>query len=164
MENLSLYDLLVGCFVSKGDRPEDVDDSYFKKKSEDEKLRTSIIENLRMVLQSRGGAVRHLPDFGIPDFRKIYLEDKSFDSIAAQIKKTIEKYEPRLESIEVRQKRIDPKRSDNDRVEKDLRIEIEIYAKIKETKGREIFMTEFSTTGWLKVISRQLEKAGNPER
>ncbi|MCI0515806.1 type VI secretion system baseplate subunit TssE [candidate division KSB1 bacterium] len=155
MENLSIYDLLVGCFISQGARPEEVDESYFKLKSEDEKLRDSIIENLKMVLQSRGGTVRHLPDFGIPDFRKIYLEEGSFDSIPKQIQKTIERFEPRLEDVRVRQRR-----SERDKVERDLRVEIEIFAKIKETRGQEIFMTEFSTTGWLKVISRQLEKKG----
>ena len=152
MENLSIYDLLVGCFIFKGDRPEDVDDSYFKNMSEGDKLRNSIIENLKMVLQSRGGTVRHLPDFGIPDIRKAYYEDGSLDAIPKQIQRTIERYEPRLEDIRVRQKR-----SDRDKVEKDLRIEIEIRAKIKETKGREIFLTEFSTTGWLKVISQQID-------
>jgi type VI secretion system lysozyme-like protein len=155
MENLSIYDLLVGCFIFKGDRPEEVDESYFKNKSEGEKLRNSIIENLKMVLQSRSGTVRHLPDFGIPDIRKAYFEDGSLESIPKQIQKTIERYEPRLEDIRVRQKR-----SDRDKVEKDLRIEIEIRAKIKETKGREIFLTEFSTTGWLRVISQQLDQKG----
>jgi type VI secretion system lysozyme-like protein len=108
-----------------------------------------------MVLQSRSGTVRHLPDFGIPDIRKAYFEDGSLESIPKQIQKTIERYEPRLEDIRVRQKR-----SDRDKVEKDLRIEIEIRAKIKETKGREIFLTEFSTTGWLRVISQQLDQKG----
>jgi type VI secretion system protein len=153
MENLSIYDLLVGSFIFKGDRPEDADDSYFKNKSEDEKLRNSIIENLKMVLQSRAGTVAHLPSFGIPDIRKAYFEDGSLDSIPKQIQNTIERYEPRLEDVRVRQKR-----SESDKVEKDLRIEIEIRAKIKETKGREVFLTEFSTTGWLRVISQQLDE------
>ena len=155
MENLSIYDLLVGCFIFKGDRPEDVDESYLKNLSEDDKLRDSIIENLQMVLRSRSGTVKHLPDFGIPDIRKAYFEDSSLESIPKQIQKTIERYEPRLENIRVRQKR-----SDRDKAEKDLRIEIEIRAKIKETRGREIFLTEFSTTGWLRVISQQSDNKG----
>ena len=143
MENLSLYDLLVGCFLFKGDDPGEVDDSYFDHMTEDEKLRQSIVENLKMVLQSRRGSVEHLPDFGVPDIRKVYFEEGSIDSIPNQIRDTILKYEPRLQDVRVKKKEFDPG---------NLRISMEIYAKIKDTQGKELLLTEFSTTGWLKVV------------
>ncbi len=79
MENISLYDLFVGCFISKGDDPGDVDLSYFDNLSEEEKLRHSIVENLKMVLQTRRGSVQHLPDFGLPDIRQIYFDEVSYN-------------------------------------------------------------------------------------
>ena len=96
MESISLYDLLVGTFISMGDDPGDVDLSYFDRISEDEKLRRSIVENLKMVLQTRRGSVQHLPDFGIPDIRKVYFDEGTIDAIPKQIAETITKYEPRL--------------------------------------------------------------------
>ena len=151
MENLSIYDVLVGCFVFLGDHPGEVDPSYFDNMTEDEKLRNSIIENLKLILQSRRGSVEHLPDFGIPDIRKVYFEEGSIDSIPNLIRDTILQYEPRLEEVRVKKKDFDPA---------NLRISIEIGAKIKETQGREILLTEFSTTGWLKVVFARDEHKG----
>ncbi len=142
MDSLSLYDLLVGCFVSRGDNPADVPASYFNQMTEDEKLRSSIIENLKMVLQTRRGSVMHLPDFGIPDIRQIYFDEGSIESVPDMIKETILKYEPRLKNVRVQRKDFD---------EKNLRISLEIAAQIKEVSGREILFTEFSSTGWTKV-------------
>lgn len=156
MENLSIYDLLVGCFISKGDDPGDVETmKYFNSMTEDEKLRFSIIENLKMVLQSRRGAIEHLPDFGIPNIRKIYFETGSVDSVPNLIRETILKYEPRLQDVKVKRKDFDPA---------NLRISMEISAKIKDAKDKELLLTEFSTTGWLKVVfERDTEKGKEKE-
>lgn len=142
MDNLSLYDLLVGGFMSRGDDPMTTDASYFDHLTEDEKLRNSIVENLKMVLQTRRGSVKHLPDFGIPDIRQVYFDEGTIDSVPVQIRKTILKYEPRLKDVIVRKKEFD---------EKNLRISLEISAQIKEVPGKELLFTEFSSTGWTKV-------------
>lgn len=143
MENISLYDLLVGTFISLGDDPGDVDLSYFDRISEDEKLRRSIVENLKLVLQTRRGSVVHLPDFGIPDIRKVYFDEGTIDAIPKQIAETITKYEPRLTDVRV---------TTTDFDEKNLRVSLKVSAKIKELPGKEVLLTEFSSTGWTKVV------------
>lgn len=149
MDNLSLYDLLVGSFVSRGDEPGEVDASYFSRMTEDQKLRNSIVENLKMVLQTRRGSVRHLPDFGIPDIRQIYFDEGTIDSVPEQIRDTILKYEPRLTKVNVRKKDFD---------ERNLKVSLEISAEIKEVPGKEVLFTEFSTTGWTKVYFERDEE------
>lgn len=142
MDNLSLYDLLVGCFTLRGDDPGDVDDAYFDHIMEDEKLRQSIVENLTLVLQTRQGSVQHLSDFGIPDIRQIYFDEGTIESVPERIRETILKYEPRLGEVRVKKKEFD---------ERNMRMTLEISAQIKQTPGKEVLFTEFSTTGWTKV-------------
>ncbi len=142
MDNLSLYDLLVGCFSLRGDDPGDVDDAYFDHIMEDEKLRQSIVENLTLVLQTRQGSVQHLSDFGIPDIRQIYFDEGTIESVPERIRETILKYEPRLGEVRVKKKEFD---------ERNMRMTLEISAQIKQTPGKEVLFTEFSTTGWTKV-------------
>lgn len=143
MENLSLYDILVGYFDSVTPEPDPHED-YFGKMSEEKKLRQSIIENLRVVLKTRRGSVLHLPDFGLPDFMKVFIDSGGYiDPIRDKIKETILKYEPRIVKASV-------KKSDFD--EKNMRLSLIIMATIKDIASREILLTEFSTTGWTKVI------------
>jgi type VI secretion system protein len=149
LENLSLYDLLVGCFFLRGDDPGDADESYFDRMQEDEKLRNSIVENLKMVLQTRRGSVKHLPDFGIPDIRQIYFNEGTIESVPDRIRETILKYEPRLEDVRVKKKEFD---------EKNMRMTLEISAQIKQMPGKEVLFTEFSTTGWTKVFFERDDK------
>ena len=144
MDSISLYDLLVGCFVFRGDDPGEEDAiAYFDKMTEDEKLRNSIVENIKKILQSRRGSISHLPDFGLPDIRQIYFDEGTIDAVPNMIKHTILKYEPRLQDVRVRRKNFDPN---------NLRLSLEIDAKIKDMRGKELLLTEFSSTGWLKVV------------
>jgi len=149
MDNLSVYDLLVGSFYFKGDDPGDADESYFDRMDEDEKIRSSIVENLKMILQTRRGSILHLPDFGFPDIRQIYFNEGTIESVPEQIRETILKYEPRLEEVKVKKKEFD---------EKNMRITLEISAQIKEMSGKEVLFTEFSTTGWTKVFFERERK------
>ena len=68
---------------------------------------------------------------------------KAFLLVPKKISETILKYEPRLEDVRVKKKEFD---------DKNLRITLEISAKIKDVPGKEILLTEFSTTGWTKVV------------
>ncbi|HQF43496.1 MAG TPA: hypothetical protein PK073_11360, partial [Ignavibacteriaceae bacterium] len=65
MKNLSLYDILIGQFASEAQNIDETDFTELDSLSEEQKLRSSIIENLRMVLSTRQGSVLHLPDFGM---------------------------------------------------------------------------------------------------
>ncbi|HVO74588.1 MAG TPA: type VI secretion system baseplate subunit TssE [Ignavibacteriaceae bacterium] len=144
MKSLSLYDLLVGQFVSEAQNPDEIDPGQFDNLSEEQKLRNSIIENLRMVLSTRQGSVQHLPDFGMPDILQLYFDSgNSIDPVKKEIKNVIMKYEPRIGDVQVQ-------KSDFD--QESMRITLKIVATIKETPGKEILLTEFSTTGWTKVM------------
>ena len=168
MDSLSIYDLLVGSFVFRGDEPGEVDDAYFDDMDEEEKLRSSIVENIKMILQSRRdnvdeesrkdpkkmkalrekgliskASISHLPDFGLPDIREIYFNEGSIDSIPKLIEESLLKYEPRLQQVKVKRKRFDTN---------NLRLSLQIEAKIKDHRGSEVLLTEFSSTGWLKVV------------
>jgi len=144
LENISLYDLLVGQFASEATHPDNIDTNKFEQMSEEKKLRQSIIENLQMVLKTRQGSVIHLPDFGMPDILHVYFESgNSIDPIKKQIRDTILKYEPRISDV-----RID--KTDFD--QKNMRISFKIVASIKESVNQEVLLTEFSTTGWTKIV------------
>jgi len=144
MNSLSLYDLLVGQFVSEAQNPDEIDLGQFDSLSEEQKLRSSIIENLRMVLSTRQGSVQHLPDFGMPDILQLYFDSgNSIDPVKKEIKNVIMKYEPRIGDVQVQ-------KSDFD--QESMKITLKIIATIKETPGKEILLTEFSTTGWTKVM------------
>ena len=143
MRNLSLYDLLIGQFVSESTNPDDLDDQYFEQLNEDEKLKYSIIENLRMLLTTRQGSVQHLPHFGMPDILQIYFDTGSIDPIKKEIINVILKYEPRIGEVKIQKSQFD---------QNNMRITLKIIASIKDIPNKEILLTEFSTTGWTKVM------------
>ena len=144
MENLSLYDILVGQFVSEAVNPDAIDHTNFDQLSEDLKLRNSIIENLRMVLSTRQGSVQHLPDFGMPDILQLYFDSgNSIDPVKKEIKDVILKYEPRIGDVQVQKSEFD---------QETMRISLKIIASIKDDPRKEILLTEFSSTGWTKVL------------
>ena len=145
-----MYDWLVGYFPSERIEPSDIELSHFKKLSEEEKLRRSIIENLTMVLQTRQGSIKHLPDFGLPDIMQIYISSGySFDTLNKHICNTILKYEPRIEKVRIENPRFD---------KNNMRIFLKIVATIRDFSSTEILLTEFSTTGWTKVVFEKDQK------
>jgi type VI secretion system protein len=144
MNNLSLYDILIGQFASEAKNPDEADISIFDQLTEDQKLRTSVIENLRMVLSTRQGSVQHLPDFGMPDILQLYFNSgNSVEPIKKEIRNVILKYEPRIEDVKVHKAEFDPEL---------MRISLRIISTIKDIQDKEIFLTEFSSTGWTKVV------------
>ena len=144
MENISLYDLLVGQFSAEAKDPDNIDAAQFERMSEEKKLRQSIIENLHMILKTRQGSVQHLPDFGMPDILQVYFKSgNSIEPIKKQMKETILKYEPRIGDVRVDKTEFD---------QKNMRISLKIVASIKENPNKEVLLTEFSTTGWTKIV------------
>jgi len=144
MKNLSLYDILVGQFSSESKNIDETDLSDLDDLTEEQKLRSSIIENLRMVLSTRQGSVQHLPDFGMPDILQLYFNsDNSIDPIKKEIRNVILKYEPRIADVEVHKTDFD---------QESMKITLKVIATIKDIPNKEILLTEFSTTGWTKVM------------
>lgn len=144
MNNLSLYNILLGQFISEVVNPDEIGLQQFENLTEDQKLSLSIIENLRMILTTRRGSILHLPDFGISDILQIYLaSDNPVESLKKEIKDVILKYEPRIGDVQIQNSEFD---------QKTLRASLKIIIKVKDTANREILLTEFSTTGWTKVV------------
>lgn len=144
MNNLSLYNILLGQFVSEVINPDEIGPQQFENLTEDQKLSLSIIENLRMILTTRRGSILHLPDFGISDILQIYLaSDNPVESLKKEIKDVILKYEPRIGEVQIQNSEFD---------QKTLRASLKIIIKVKDTPNKEILLTEFSTTGWTKVV------------
>ncbi len=144
MKNLSIYNILLGQFVSEVVNPDEIGPQQFENLTEDQKLSLSIIENLRMILTTRRGSVLHLPDFGISDILQIYLaSDNPIESLKNEIKDVILKYEPRISEVRIQNSEFD---------QKTLRASLKIIIKVRDSSNQEILLTEFSTTGWTKVI------------
>lgn len=151
MTTLGLYDVLVGGFISHGDKPRP-DLANFKGMSDAERLRRSIIENLTMVLKTPRGpkAAEGLsepaqcwPHFGVPDLMQIYYEgDASLDKLRDEIKRLILDYEPRISKVWVKEPQYD---------RENMRIKLPIEILVRDSSQREFMTTEFSTTGWSKI-------------
>jgi type VI secretion system protein len=144
LKNLSLYNILLGQFVSEVINPDEIGPLQFEHLTEDQKLSLSIIENLRMILTTRRGSILHLPDFGISDILQIYLvSDNPVESLKQEIKEVILKYEPRISDVQIQNSEFD---------QKTLRASLKIIIRVKDSSNKEILLTEFSTTGWTKVV------------
>jgi len=144
MNTLSLFDILVGQFATETTNPDEIDFISFDNLTEEQKLRYSIIENLRMVLSTRQGSVLHLPDFGMPDILKLYFDsNNSIEPVKKQIRDVILKYEPRIGEVQVQKTEFNHEL---------MRISLKIVATIKDNPNKEILLTEFSSTGWTKVM------------
>lgn len=144
MKNLSLYNELLGQFISEVINPDEIGPQQFDKLTEDQKLSLSIVENLRMILTTRRGSVQHLPDFGVSDILQIYIRSENpIESLKLELKQVILKYEPRIKEVIMETSEFD---------QKTLRASLKIIVKVKDSPNTEILLTEFSTTGWTKVV------------
>jgi type VI secretion system protein len=88
----SLYDKLLGQI---GGQPLDAYD--------DRTLEIlSVQQNIRRILNARAGALKHLPDYGLPDLTNIYKAlPASAHRLKQQMEATLLVYEPRIRSIDV---------------------------------------------------------------
>ena len=63
---------------------------------------TSVMDHLNRLFNTRRGTIPHLPDYGLPDISEIYRKmPGGIEELQSAIKKTVEKYEPRLTRIKV---------------------------------------------------------------
>ena len=69
----------------------------------------SIREHLAILLNTRRGAIAHLPNYGLPDSTQVSVRDRiSIARFGKEIEETVKKYEPRLIHVRVRPMEQDP--------------------------------------------------------
>ncbi|QRX83121.1 type VI secretion system baseplate subunit TssE [Glaciimonas sp. PAMC28666] len=69
----------------------------------------SVMENLRRILNTRAGSLKHLPDFGLPDLTNVYRNlPASAHALKNQMEATLLIYEPRISGIEIEVLPADP--------------------------------------------------------
>lgn len=62
----------------------------------------SVLDNIQRILNSRSGALKHLPDYGIPDLSTVYKNlPSSAQDLRVHMYNTLLKYEPRLTGLEI---------------------------------------------------------------
>ena len=97
--NDTLFDLLTGSYI---------DETPIHAVAEQERLVKSVHSHLSRLLNSRQGCLKHLPDYGLPDVAEMYQGlPYSMPDLMQAIKKTIERYEPRLKHVTVNHAPID---------------------------------------------------------
>jgi type VI secretion system protein len=88
----SLYDMLLGHI--DGEPLEAHDDKTLEI--------LSVQANIRRILNTRAGALKHVPDYGLPDLTDVYRNlPASVHDLRNQMEETLLKFEPRIRSIEV---------------------------------------------------------------
>ncbi|GAB7534762.1 type VI secretion system baseplate subunit TssE [Burkholderia sp. 3C] len=88
----SLYDMLLGQI---GGEPLDAYDGRTLECM-------SVQHNVQRILNTRAGALKHLPDYGLPDLTNIYKAlPASAHLLRQQMETTLLKYEPRIRSIDI---------------------------------------------------------------
>lgn len=94
MTRAALYELLTGHFADG--RPVD-------SVSERTQLALSVTDHLGRLLNSRQGALRAAPDYGLPDTNLIYANQATArEQLRAAIATTILRHEPRVSAVQVR--------------------------------------------------------------
>jgi type VI secretion system protein len=70
----------------------------------------SIMDHLNRLFNTREGSLPHLKDYGLPDISEIYRKmPHGIEELQKAIKRTVEKYEPRLRKVKVTPRETDPK-------------------------------------------------------
>lgn len=88
----SLYDMLLGHI--NGEALENHDDSTLEI--------LSVQANIGRILNTRAGALKHVPDYGLPDLTDVYKNlPASVHDLRNQMENTLLKFEPRLRSIDI---------------------------------------------------------------
>lgn len=70
--------------------------------SEEDQHTLSVLDNLQRILNSRAGALSHLPDYGLPDMGLILQGlPATAHGLIGTMTVTLLKYEPRLEAVSI---------------------------------------------------------------
>jgi type VI secretion system protein len=98
----------------------------------------SIMDHLSRLFNTREGSL-HLEGYGLPDISEIYRKmPHGIEELQKAIKRTVEKYEPRLIKVKVTPRETDPK---------DFRLVFILSAELAAGGGLVRFQTTFTSTG-----------------
>ena len=62
----------------------------------------SVQANIRRILNTRAGSLKHLPDYGLPDLTDVYRNlPSSVHDLRNQMEATLLRFEPRIRSIDI---------------------------------------------------------------
>jgi len=102
-------------------------------KNEQQTQLQSIVSHLIKLLNTRRGSLNHMPDYGLPNVINIYqaLPD-SIPTLLNAMRETIEKYEPRLCNVAIRQ---------SPHLDKECVVQLELSAMLNN--GREILLDTY---------------------
>ncbi len=99
----------------------------------------SIMDHLNRLFNTREGSLPHLKDYGLPDISEIYRKmPHGIEELQKAIKRTVEKYEPRLVKVKVTPRETDPK---------DFRLVFILSGELAEGGGLVRFQTTFTSMG-----------------
>ncbi|MBU1701600.1 MAG: type VI secretion system baseplate subunit TssE [Candidatus Eisenbacteria bacterium] len=109
------------------------------------RLAESVLDNLRRLLNSRHGHALTQDDYGIPDLTEvIHNYPESIAGMRRAIRRAIEKYEPRLERVQIQH-------APNDDDPFALRFEIKARLVTEEGNASVWFETRIDTSGEVQV-------------
>jgi type VI secretion system protein len=99
----------------------------------------SIMDHLNRLFNTREGSLPHLKDYGLPDISEIYRKmPHGIEELQKAIKRTVEKYEPRLVKVKVTPRETDPT---------DFRLVFILSGELAEGGGLVRFQTTFTSLG-----------------
>lgn len=99
----------------------------------------SIMDHLNRLFNTREGSLPHLKDYGLPDISEIYRKmPHGIEELQKAIKRTVEKYEPRLVKVKVTPREADPK---------DFKLVFILSGELAEGGGMVRFQTTFTSLG-----------------
>jgi type VI secretion system protein len=99
----------------------------------------SIMDHLNRLFNTREGSLVHLKDYGLPDISEIYRKmPHGIEELQKAIKRTVEKYEPRLTKVKVTPRETDAQ---------DFRLVFILSGELAEGGGLVRFQTTFTSMG-----------------
>jgi type VI secretion system protein len=88
----SLYDMLLG----------HIDDEPLENYDDNTLEILSVQANIRRILNTRAGVLKHVPDYGLPDLTNVYRNlPASVNDLRNQMEGVLLKFEPRLRSVDI---------------------------------------------------------------
>ena len=104
----------------------------------------SIHDHLQLMLNTRRGSSETVPDFGTSDFSDFFRGYESVESLREEIRRSVERYEPRLTDVQV---------TFQPREDEPHRVHFEIIARVVSEEGETpaVFRTILDGKGEMRV-------------